>query len=331
MNKKYSNKRAWNINGLKTHQNELIYRYSENRDFVGVNSFDIFEINENPTLFFKANNFITNTAGELIFSYIAKFLNLDNIVVYPAIMIDEDRFDFQEGYVAENYNKDESRIKIKSLDDLYENFNYWKPQHTLEDAMERINDYAKHLKLACRPKQLIYNETKFRLFFEKLLIIDFLTYQDDRHPRNINFQLRTSENAIHLEPAKIFDSNQIFLFNSHMWDEIFQAYSHVHYKKTCKLADKYADLYFKPYDKNSNTKELTVQIARMMTQNPALKKFHSQLLNLDFEQIKYMIKQDFPNYQFNQKELEIAEMLFTHRLKNVNAQMLLLGKNQINT
>lgn len=156
--------------------------------------------------FFKCNATENDFAdyGEAITSIISNFVGIN---VAKTHLIDGPN---EFGVIVEDFvEKDKQYISLSSI---LHSFN--------QASMRTFNNVIASVKFYCEDNDIICDETVER-DLKRLILLDFLLLQQDRHGENIQFEIsKNSKNDSVLKLAPIFDNEFCFLFayDENVWE-----------------------------------------------------------------------------------------------------------------
>lgn len=325
--KKYSNVKKWYDKTLKSRSGEVLIV-----DGYGFNITDTDDfyrwVDESPRTIFKEKNMFNNSVeGELLYSYMAKNIGLNAVTVRPALYFNG-QDDYQgascvEGVIVEDFV--ENRVKtMEILSSEFQNIKSSKSSIFLQlQGLKNLSSELKEKYLNC-----YINYAKIKKSLQKMFLLDFFTYQVDRHCANIAYTITLNKGKVSVELAKIFDNSMIFyLSNMNEFYTLERMLLEGNEKNFYKNADNVYKTYF--VDENpdeldeqiSQSKYLTKKIANLILHDKNYQNIYNNIKKLNLNEVISQIQQEIDGYKFPEEKLNIVKMLFSHRINKVEKQI----------
>ena len=308
----------------KTRQGEVIIRRGDGSFKIkDVHGEEYFWVEDEPKYFFKQNNDVTDRDGEILYSYLASALGLDVVKVRPAVDVNAVKAPHQakEGLIAQDYAHGlDNTIMVHAykLKDL-------EVYHSVEENLAAVQDYKETLMEIHRTRK-VFVDKNLATSLEKMLVLDFLTLQEDRHSGNVVYTATKTEEVIFIRLGKIFDNSMVFYFCApQTFNRLSNSFKLGQFEWfNISVDDFYRPKFFfkKGDDKkmpedvagNETTLYQTRQIARLAARNSVIDEFFKKADNLSFDSILETIKQDMPEYNIGKGKATLAKYMWQHRV-----------------
>lgn len=200
------------LENLKSEEKTFLQKFNPKQNTVNITSFDTFKLqlkfenSDEKNYYFKCNASKNDFAdyGEAITSIIANFVGINAVKTHLV----ESSNEF--GVVTENFVNPTNNYL--SLSNILSSFN--------EAHMRTFNNVVAAVKFYCEDNDIICDESVER-DLKRLVLLDYLLLQQDRHGGNIEFEIsKNSKGDSVLKLAPIFDNEFCFLFvyDEAVWD-----------------------------------------------------------------------------------------------------------------
>lgn len=186
---------------------------NESKDIEFLGEFDIMFYFDKNRYFFKGENYCgAFVDAELLAAKLGQKLGIDVLQVKPAVFrsksVKKDYF----GVMSENFFYNNLKVSF----DYVQNNKIKK--HDYQNIVSAAKEYVQKTNLAMPEINLIL-EKDFYSKLRDMIFFDFLTFQGDRFPRNIEFVLKKRDQHWEMCLAPIFDNSWIFGFEDRLYDE----------------------------------------------------------------------------------------------------------------
>ena len=310
MKKKFS-KVKWFDKELLTKQGEiLLYQKNKNIGFVDNTWF-----HGERSLFFKPHydNYISSPLGEIVYYYLSKEIGLNSLEVRPAYFITYNNEEIK------NFNGSVSESFIGTNQKLILSCDFNKIGNSITETITSLKKYVQEMEnLESLPVECNYEEIEKDL--KKVALLDYLTLNKDRHKGNLGFLVTSTDTAITVTLAPVFDNAMIFYLNNNQ--QISYLSNCAAMKNFLSISDvlkTYLPLFtIKPViDFEESNREFSKQVAGEIYINKEYKSCFHCLKEISFDKIYSEIQKDIPNFKLEYRQFVMMQAIFNNQVENI--------------
>lgn len=313
---------SYTINGenfIKPYDGDGFYVYVtdsnwQRHEFVFPYSHLLLDINtDTKPLFFKHEN-NKFAKYDIIISLICKALDVPCIEpVYASFFVESGKYfeSLRSGVLMENFHEQDGVVRVYSASELFEEWErvYGVDERVTKNTAFNILNVIKDLKKVGEFRYYKIDSGEYKdveldpnLTFDiaKLVFIDYITAQKDRHKSNIEFIIKKDNDKRILSLAPLFDNS--YAYNQ---GEI----ENPQLRFTLELDDKYHQ---------------EIPLAKIISHNKIMRDFFERAKNLN---VKELILENMDKYHIDlTEEAEIADLCHKIKIRRIERTIEIMNK-----
>lgn len=314
----------WYENELKTLQGETIVFKDYYGNYIDYSKsvLEVYIRNKDKDLYFKSSRYgKTSLYGEIIFSELAKALDIETVKVAPAIKIDsENSNSYITGILMSDLVEESDGMVLMSISALHKKTDVdfkSSDTRTLETTVEALKKYKKMLLATCADKVVI--DENLIPYHKQMIFMDYLAHNVDRHDGNIAILVsKDKNNTYYIKPAKMFDNELSFLFHALNWR--IAAKIEIDVKKSLNSSLKEFDYYYS-FDEFKSSKDLQIQYNKQIVDAIKNDRFVAELYQkskaLDIDKVLKGISENYKGFEIPKFYLDLAKQVFEYKIKKL--------------
>lgn len=318
---------------FKTRQGELIlpndfsaFKYSLKHEWV---------IGLKPKLYFKKDNIVNHSDGEIIYSFFAKQFGIRVVEARPAILLNSDST-AQKGVVTENFIENSRTQQYITAEELksevnanklgrrfYVNYDY-PGNNTVQQCMEKLKYIYLCIKNIKEEKPIVL-DPNIKQDMIKMVLLDYIFLNEDRHANNFVFVIEEKSKCYSVSLGKIFDNSLILSLS-----KAFRQKMQINPEKTLKHASKVIKLRMSirtGFSYGLKINEAAADLAEYIVSDKEMFELYKKIEMFNFDAMESIVQKTIPNYKISPAAKELIKIIVPHTKKVLSRNINKIMKN----